>query len=120
MTKRSFSDFIRNAPPEEKAEVYGRVIDGAIERQREQLEGWMNHAQQAVLRLLRADPTRDLYEGAAANNSKQGSGYYWVTRSADETYEPLTAAEVGEMTRAGLLAEKWSGCYRLAQSTPCT
>lgn len=32
---RAFSDFIRNATPEEKAEVYGRVMDKVGEQQRE-------------------------------------------------------------------------------------
>lgn len=36
MTSSRFSDFIRNATPEEKAEVYGRVMDMACLAQRTQ------------------------------------------------------------------------------------
>ncbi len=35
---KSFSDFIRNGTDEEKQEVYGKVIAGAIEDQRQLID----------------------------------------------------------------------------------
>ncbi|GGX69061.1 hypothetical protein [Saccharospirillum salsuginis] len=34
----AFSDFIRNAPSKEKKRVYAKVLEGASERQRKQVE----------------------------------------------------------------------------------
>lgn len=70
----------------------------------------MNERQRIVLRLLKADLRRDLYEGAAAMHGKTGSGRFWVTHTADEEYEPLTRNDISELLKAGAIRRKWEDC----------
>ncbi len=79
----------------------------------------MKHAdltekQRKVLDLLASRPDRDLYEGSAPPNGKFGSGQFWLTYSADEVYSPLGWGDVRQLEDAGLIVERWPGCYMLA------
>lgn len=38
MTRRSFSDFIRNAPPEERRQVFQKCLKEASRKQNEQIK----------------------------------------------------------------------------------
>jgi hypothetical protein len=78
----------------------------------------INQRQQRIVDLMRADPRRDLYEGAAPAGS--GSGEFWVTYSAEESYEPLNWDEVRDLEARGITRELWPGCYCLidADRTP--
>ena len=67
-----------------------------------------------ALQLLRADRRRDLYEGAGRAN--EGCGMFWITYSADESYAPWTAREVEELAAAGLLVQRWPGCFTIPES----
>lgn len=75
----------------------------------------LNPAQIRVLELLLEYPEkvsneRDLYEGAGAGKNK-GSGFYWLSWTATDPYQPLSADEVRELHEQGLIVEKWPGCY---------
>jgi hypothetical protein len=74
----------------------------------------LNQRQRRVLDLLRARTDRELYEGAGRDPG-MGSGQFWVTYTADETYSPLSWAEVRQMEAAGLIKRMWPGCYVLAE-----
>lgn len=77
----------------------------------------MNERQKRALELMR-DPDchkrRELYEGASTDNSRLGSGEYWITYKASRGYEPLTKQDVDDLLACGLIKEKWPGCYELA------
>lgn len=66
----------------------------------------MNNRQIHVMQLLREnDRMRHLYEGAHPQNSRVGSGRYFVTYSA--VSPELTRAEVDELLRLGLIELYW-------------
>lgn len=66
----------------------------------------MNRRQDAILKIMkRGDKVRDLYEGC--------DGKYWVTYSADDSYEPLAKSEAEELASLVPLTQKWPGCYTL-------
>jgi hypothetical protein len=68
----------------------------------------MNNRQAAVIRLLKIDLRRDLYEGS--NGGKHGNGEFWVTYSADEQYAPLTHEDIAELLKARVIRRKWPDC----------
>lgn len=80
----------------------------------------MNSRQARVMELLLAPKKsigykqRDVYEGASPGNQKNGSGEYWVTHSAGQEYQHLNQQDVDELLAAGLIRQKWPGCYELA------
>jgi hypothetical protein len=76
----------------------------------------MNSRQAVVIRLLREETRRDLYEGS--DGGKYGCGKYWVTYSGLEQYDPLTREDVGEMLNAGLICKKWKDCDGVFIMTP--
>ena len=78
----------------------------------------MNERQKHVMELLRADPRRDLYEGAHPNNTKVGSGEYYVTYRGNHSPPTLTAAEVSDLLRRGLICHKWPNRLDLAMYRP--
>lgn len=84
----------------------------------------MNERQARALELMRAPlkqtgfNERQIYEGAG-KNPDGGSGLYWLTHTSGETYQPLNKQDVRGLVDAGLITERWPGCYRLAtQATP--
>lgn len=84
----------------------------------------MNERQARALELMRApldhakDQRRDLYEGVG-DTSRSGSGLYWITCTAGESYQPLTKADVDDLLASGVIVERWPACYRLAtQAAP--
>lgn len=71
----------------------------------------LNRRQARVLGLLKSRPGRDIYEGG--DDQGLGTGLYYVTYSAGETYEPLSRAEVRDLEQRGLIVERWSDCFKL-------
>lgn len=79
----------------------------------------MNERQEAVLRLLRENPKRDLYEGADRHNTKIGSGLFYVTYSPNSNLV-LTRGDVDDLVSQGLIRLKWPSdpeaqCYVLTK-----
>lgn len=78
----------------------------------------MNERQERALELMRAPPKstgyqrRDLYE--LGNPDGSGSGRYGLSYTAARKYEALTQQDVDGLLAAGLIKQKWPGCYELA------
>lgn len=73
--------------------------------------------QSAIVRLMRDDPRRDLYEGGD-KTGKRGCGLYWVTYSADAKYDPLTTDEVLDLLNRRVIELRYQDCpgfYQLVQ-----
>lgn len=66
----------------------------------------MNERQQLALHMMRENPKRDLYETAAAYNTKVGSGMFRITYSPDSNLR-LTRGDVDDLLAAGLIKLKW-------------
>lgn len=66
----------------------------------------MNAAQSKALDLLRADSKRDLYETAAPENSKKGSGQFMVTYSNGES-PVLTERDMQDLWAHSLIRPKY-------------
>jgi hypothetical protein len=66
----------------------------------------MNERQQIALQMLREDPKRDLYEGAARTNTKLGSGNFYITYSPGSNLV-LTRGDVDDLVSAGLIKLKY-------------
>lgn len=81
----------------------------------------MNDRQKAALRLLRAIPRADIYEGASAENSERGSERFYVSYSGGESPE-LTLQDVNDLKKRGVIQPRWKGqphlrCFVLADPT---
>lgn len=69
---------------------------------------------QRVLDLMQSgSPRRELYEGAA-RDGKVGSGWFYLTYSADLDYQPLDKDDIQNLLANGFIKEKYDGCYVLA------
>jgi hypothetical protein len=77
----------------------------------------LNFRQRKALELLNARRDRDIYEGGGPDG-RRGSGRFWVTYSGGERYEPLTWSDVRNMQAAGLIMERYPGCYVLPGAPP--
>jgi hypothetical protein len=67
----------------------------------------MNARQAAVIKLLRADLRRDLYE--SSKDGEVGDGMFYMTYPT-ESYAPLTQGDVNELLVDGIIRRKWADC----------
>ena len=77
----------------------------------------MNERQREAVRFLKMIPKSDLYEAAAAGNSRVGSGVYYISYSGGKG-PMLSQAEVNELLAKGMIKLKWADapeahCYVL-------
>lgn len=77
----------------------------------------MNERQREAIRFLKMIPKSDLYESAAAGNSRMGSGVYFISYSGGKGPR-LNQAEVDDMIAKGMIKLKWADapeahCYVL-------
>lgn len=64
-----------------------------------------------AIRMMEADPKRDLYEGGGPKG--EGSGKFYVSFSANEGTPELDREDIRILIEEGNIKEKWPSCYVL-------
>lgn len=65
----------------------------------------MNRSQE-IIRLLRSNPSRKVYE-AGTPDGERGNGEYYVTYTGSDVYKPFAETDVLTLLRDGIIEHQW-------------